>query len=757
MKSVIGYIKNLSGFFGDEKELLNFPITDNCNSKCIMCNVWKDKVQGELGPVEIKAYFDMAIMKKIKHVGISGGEPTLRRDLPECVESIFQSAKELVTLSITSHGYHFNRWERFAPRLKKLSENYGVALSVNISIDGCGVVHDAVRGIEGAYNRAVKTIDILLAVGIPVQIQCTISKTNVYSLVDVLFFAKQKKIDVVFRCATTIERLYNSEIIEGVSLDPHQKSYLSDFFKSEILHSQTRSVGRGLYYEWMGNWLLYGGSRTMPCYFQRKGYLLSSKGEISPCSVSSQVIAPATKSNMPPVVSGAHEAIVRNKLIFEECGSCIHDQSGAWPLRTLLSYLLRRRSGSLFYRWAGIIHKAVNFGIVLLNTLFKIYFVKKIEIDSNKVKKILVIGAYGGEHVGDAAILGGVVLRCLKRYPNLHEVYVCSFRPDRTNRWVDSLDVPVKVKVLDSSVVYPDQLFVDLLVYGGGPLMELPVHLIKHLGLAVSYLKLNIPLSLEGVGVGPLKTSISKFLVSRLLLLSSYTRVRTDQASKDAFSLAEVKVDKGPDPAFDYLSSRKLLTKVSVIEMDSLTQLNINNSRRYKIAINLRPLWSKYSFVAGLSLAELQDQYLEQIALCFEKMGSHFDVEFVYFPMNADQYGMSDLNMAALLIDKLHTKGLQMQVWRAEPGVDALLQFIRNMDCVVSMRFHGCIFGLSQNASNVVAIDYQVGKAGKVFDVMNDSGAGSKVIRVDEISAEKLEVLIKDAISSVRPLVRKLV
>lgn len=64
-----------------------------------------------------------------------------------------------------------------------------------------------------------------------------------------------------------------------------------------------------------------------------------------------------------------------------------------------------------------------------------------------KINSAIVIGAYGGEHVGDAAILGGVLLRLKEKY-GVTSAIIASSRPDRTQRWVSELSLPVNTHEL---------------------------------------------------------------------------------------------------------------------------------------------------------------------------------------------------------------------------------------------------------------------------------------------------------------------
>jgi MoaA/NifB/PqqE/SkfB family radical SAM enzyme len=60
---------------------INFPVTDNCNSQCQMCNVWKDKSYDELTPDQIETIFSDTLFKNVLHVGLSGVSQLLEKTL----------------------------------------------------------------------------------------------------------------------------------------------------------------------------------------------------------------------------------------------------------------------------------------------------------------------------------------------------------------------------------------------------------------------------------------------------------------------------------------------------------------------------------------------------------------------------------------------------------------------------------------------------------------------------------------------------
>lgn len=129
-----------------------FNITDNCNGRCIMCSAWKQKYTNELTIDEVTDILGQLRNLGISSVGFAGGEPLLRKDLPELV----QKSNELgfKHTSIMTNGLLLNE------RKAEILLESGIT-AMGISIDGIGETHDMIRGIKGAYERsssAVKTL-----------------------------------------------------------------------------------------------------------------------------------------------------------------------------------------------------------------------------------------------------------------------------------------------------------------------------------------------------------------------------------------------------------------------------------------------------------------------------------------------------------------------------------------------------------------------------------------------------------------------
>ncbi len=718
--------------------VLNLPVTDNCNARCIMCDVWKTSSIDEIDAADLRKILTSKLFREMRHVGISGGEPTLRKDLADMCAAVVESLPKLRSLSITSHGFHPRRHERFIPMIKSVCDRHDVAFTINFSVDGVGALHNEVRGVPNVFTRVMESIETANGFGVPVQVQCTASSANVYGVERVRALAQSLGADVVFRQATRIPRLDNQQSIQSIDLTDNQKSFLADFMESPVTRTATKSFGRRLFYLDLARRLITDSPRQAPCYFKNEGILISAHGDLFHCSISEQSFGNALLTDPYDLYFSDESDRIRKSLISKVCPGCRHDQSGAWAPGHLMREVLQHGGlGALF----GKIRTAARFFglgplLLLRSKPFRYPGTEASSLDKDGARKnagrAVLIGCYGGEHVGDAAILGGVLQRLHRDFGVEHAV-VASGRPHRTRRWAASLRTNTEIEVIpyEMAKLRRALLDCDYLVFAGGPLMDLPGILISHLGTALEARRLSIPILVEGTGIGPFRFYLSRLIVRRLLEMASHVRLRTQmavgQAEKWGLSASFL-----PDPAFDYLESRRDSLERGEVP-PSLSRLL--NTDKTVVGINLRPLWRKYAsgHCTSKTIRRIEEQFLNRFAAGLEAGKS--DVRYIFFPMNPDQYGFSDLNMAFRLADKLSDK-VDFQIWEYEPNVDEVCYLLRHVAACVAMRFHACIFALHCQAPTI-GIDYGIGQKTKVSELFDDHGLAG-VIGVADVTAEWL-------------------
>lgn len=377
--------------------------------------------------------------------------------------------------------------------------------------------------------------------------------------------------------------------------------------------------------------------------------------------------------------------------------------------------------------------------------LLRLFTPKKRDIKSvaaAQFKKVLLIGAYGGEHIGDAAILGGVAFRLRARH-GVTQAILMSQRPDHTRHLIPMIETPVEIEVreylhseIDASI---DE--VDAVIFAGGPIVDLPKQLVRHL-YAVSRAKARgKPFLMEGVGPGPLHRLPSRATVRRIISLADYVAVRT-QESAGADILKGQDVVVGRDPAFDYLETRQdELSRMPTHEVREIERLLDGANSRPVIGVNIRPIYHQYT--VGVKEAD-KASYTEMIEDRFERRLAEALTQFsrnnstkpviVLFPMNAIQFGLSDLK-SAFRIGRHLGNDVDYRVWESDASLDGVLALIRRLDVAITMRFHATIFALSQGVETI-GVDYRIGERDKVAAVLSDAGKGDQCVRIDEMTIE---------------------
>jgi MoaA/NifB/PqqE/SkfB family radical SAM enzyme len=135
-------------------ESLFLFVTGRCNSKCAHCFYAGDMAEKEkdLSFDEIKKLSETA--GDFNRLWISGGEPTLREDMPEIIE-LFYRHNHIKDVNIPSNGMKgdllvdwIKRWQKSCP---------GLNISIAVSLDGFAETHTRQRGVLSFYD-ALETL-----------------------------------------------------------------------------------------------------------------------------------------------------------------------------------------------------------------------------------------------------------------------------------------------------------------------------------------------------------------------------------------------------------------------------------------------------------------------------------------------------------------------------------------------------------------------------------------------------------------------
>jgi len=162
---------------------VQWMVTRRCNYRCAGCNVWREQDNKELSTEEIKRGLDILRKLGVVEVLISGGNPLLRADIDEIIE--YASRYFFTTV--------YDNGSMAAEKIDALKHANFVA----ISIDSLNPEkNDRIRGVKGAWKRAMETVEKLHREGINVSVTPTISQANLYEIVDFTKYFLSKGIPV---------------------------------------------------------------------------------------------------------------------------------------------------------------------------------------------------------------------------------------------------------------------------------------------------------------------------------------------------------------------------------------------------------------------------------------------------------------------------------------------------------------------------------------------------------------------------------
>jgi len=687
--------------FPPKPTVINLLANDICNSKCTMCNIWQQKQDFEFSPAELEKILSDSLFSNVTAVGITGGEPTLREDLPELYEAVCKALPSLKGMSIITNAIRrddvINRIEAVAKVLKKYDKRFGIM----VSLDGYGEIHDKNRGRPGNFETAVEVINHFSNnTDIPVSIGCTITKNNVWHVDELLDWLQAEGIYGRFRIAEFISRLYNNDIEDIRSFDADEMYHLQCFFKRLQLEYETGESFLRTYDNIIH--MLGGGSRQIGCPYHKKGIVLDSKGSLLYCAPKSKELGNTLKEKAEKIFFNNLDE--RKRLKRENCSDCIHDYHAvATPKNLIEDYQSKAWSRLLNLHRA---EKTARFTPLAAT-----------KANKDGVKTVYITGWYGTETVGDKAILGGIIDFYEKEFEGKVRFKVSSIYPFLTVRTLKELDIEAEIIPFKSKQFLQTAADSDITVMGGGPLMGMGSLSIP-LAAFIAAKRRNRKTVTFGCGIGPLDHQQHIDAVTKILKLSDEIKLR-DHASvawaKELSGRADISCSG--DAAFHYLQKRKEIFK--------------SETKRPVLACFLRD-WSK-EYKGDMTDAEFEaykERFEANIAKAIKEFCKEFHLTPEFYCMHTFSVGGDDRTFYRRFTDT-YFKGTEFHSEVRPSSVDQIARAMTSSSLNLCMRFHSVLFAHTLD-TNFLAIDYTRG--GKIKGFLTDNKSIDKMLPLEEIA-----------------------
>ena len=269
--------------------------TARCNNRCNYCFNWRKQDESarrnELTLDEIRKVSKS--LGHIKYLAITGGEPTLRDDIPDICEAFYRNNSAHI-INIHTNGYLPEKTVNITREtLMRCPHSF---LMVQVTLDGLPETHNWIRGVNDGFEKAVKTLRHLLPLAdrfpnLGLRVGTTYSAFNKDEM--------SKLHDFV---VNELELKHSINIVRGDARDPRAKDIsmeqyydaMSELSLDKQFKERDRHPFAGMKEVLMrlapeeNARAARMGRMTYPCVAGRKVIVIGDTGDLYPCEILSK-------------------------------------------------------------------------------------------------------------------------------------------------------------------------------------------------------------------------------------------------------------------------------------------------------------------------------------------------------------------------------------------------------------------------------------------------------------------------------------
>lgn len=337
-------------------------VTYRCNSRCLMCNIWREPVREEMGLEQYSRVLDDPLFQGIESLTISGGEPSLFPQLGPLVELFMSKMPSLSSLSLITNGLAVERVLEISRAALSLCAQKKATFNVSVSLDGVGPIHDEMRGVPGAFSRVERCLGELqrlrssgrfwLGAG------CVVTHKNLGRLEELESWCDERRLDLGYQLVGFDEAyLANADRRDELDFSPADLKIL--FPLMEKLASRP-SLSNVMSYYWHDMLRIYRDKnpRRVPCPLAINSLVLDAYGDVYYCRSAPRIgnclSSPTDKTSAFGPVSAVYydpkNLSLRKALTQSDClvcsSGCLVAEGIKKELKGFLWYLTTRRWNS---------------------------------------------------------------------------------------------------------------------------------------------------------------------------------------------------------------------------------------------------------------------------------------------------------------------------------------------------------------------------------------------------------------------------
>ena len=245
-------------------------VTERCNARCVMCDIWRKPRVPELVPGDYRR-----LPGTLREINITGGEPLLRDDLAEIVH-IMQQTCPGVRLVLSTNGLLPEKLRAFLASVEQVA--------VRVSLDGLGGLHDRIRGVPGAFEKVLESLEVAKTAGVTdLGVCATMISSNVGSVTDIHTFARERGLQFTFTVAHSSSFFFGDQTDEAP--DARRAEADMSAVQSRLYDSYSPKDWFRAYFISGLKDVVAGCPRPIACTAGSDFFYMDPKGDVYPCHI----------------------------------------------------------------------------------------------------------------------------------------------------------------------------------------------------------------------------------------------------------------------------------------------------------------------------------------------------------------------------------------------------------------------------------------------------------------------------------------
>ncbi len=307
-------------------QALSLEVTHACVCRCVMCNIWKiSESVPELPLDQWVKLLSNDLLRDLRELDITGGEPFLRDDLVALIRAVCElkqtRLRRLRSIAITTNGVLTERvLDMVAEMLGPMTEN-GLELVMVCGFDAVGDLHDKIRRHEGAWRQVDRSLKGLAELRsryphLIVGLKTTVLPENIGELEKISAYAREQGLFTIISPAiVTSGRYLNPDKAGELVFSADDRARLARFYESPDLAWSHHAKALADY--------LRTGRMKKPCSCGFNYFFVRSNGDVFLCPLLDEPAGNLGRATPEAVFSsGVARAIRRRIGKSPECTGC---------------------------------------------------------------------------------------------------------------------------------------------------------------------------------------------------------------------------------------------------------------------------------------------------------------------------------------------------------------------------------------------------------------------------------------------------